>query len=99
MKFEKGHEKLGGRKKGSANKSSTDIKIKIAALIDEQFDSISSDLESLEPKERVTAYFKFLEYVLPKQREQKIDWSELTDEQVDELLNKALAKLDQNETS
>ncbi|WP_332368944.1 hypothetical protein [Spirosoma telluris] len=48
----------------------------------------------MEPKDRVTAYLKFLEYVLPKQREQKIDLSTLTDEQIDDLLNKALAKLD-----
>lgn len=94
MQFEKGREKTGGRKQGRTNKASTDIKTKIAALIDSQFDAITTDLEQLEPKERVTAYLKFLEYVLPKQREQKIDLSTLTDEQIDDLLNKALNKLD-----
>ena len=94
MKFEKGREKTGGRKPGSTNKTSTDIKSKIAALIDSQFDAIQADFEILEPKDRVTAYFKFMEYVLPKQREQKIDLSTLTDEQIDDLLNKAMAKLD-----
>ncbi len=94
MVFEKGREKTGGRKPGSTNKASTDIKSKIAALIDSQFDAITTDLEQLEPKERVTAYLKFLEYVLPKQREQKIDLSTLNDEQIDDLLNKALSKLD-----
>jgi hypothetical protein len=63
-------------------------------LIDQQFDVISSDFESLDPKDRVLAYLKFLEYVLPKQREQKIDLSTLTDEQIDDLLNKAMTKLD-----
>ena len=94
MKFEKGHAKTGGRTSGTPNKATTNIKTKIAALIDEQFDAITDDLSELEPKERVTAYLKFLEYVLPKQREQKIDLSTLTDEQVDDLLNKALSKLD-----
>ena len=94
MQFEKGREKTGGRKAGSTNKDTTDIKSKIAALIDNQFDTIQADLETLEPKDRVAAYLKFMEYVLPKQREQKIDLSTLTDEQVDDLLNKALAKLD-----
>ena len=88
-----GH-KTGGRTAGTPNKVTGDIKARIAALIDEQFDTISSDLEQLEPKERVTAYLKFLEYVLPKQREQKLDLSTLTDEQIDDLLNKALNKLD-----
>ena len=94
MIFEKGREKTGGRKPGSTNKASTDIKSKIATLIDSQFDAINADLEQLEPKDRVMAYLKFLEYVLPKQREQKIDLSTLTDEQIDDLLNRAMGKLD-----
>ncbi|SOD99789.1 hypothetical protein [Spirosoma fluviale] len=94
MAFEKGREKTGGRKTGSSNRATLDIKSKIAALIDNQFDSIEADLEALEPKDRVAAYLKFMEYVVPKQREQKIDLSTLTDEQVDDLLNKAMAKLD-----
>ncbi len=94
MQFEKGREKTGGRKPGSTNRTSTDLKSRLAALVDSQFDTIQADLETLEPKDRVTAYLKFMEYVLPKQREQKIDVSTLTDQQVDELLNKALAKLD-----
>ncbi|MCC5612557.1 hypothetical protein LC612_39160 [Nostoc sp. CHAB 5834] len=94
MVFEKGREKTGGRKPGSTNKVTTDLKSRISALIDQQFDAITADLNELEPKDRVAAYMKFMEYVLPKQREQKIDLSTLTDEQVDELLNKALTKLD-----
>jgi hypothetical protein len=93
MQFEKGREKTGGRKPGTPNKSSTDIKSRIASLIDSQFELILSDLEMLEPKDRVGAYLKFMEYVLPKQREQKIDLSTLTEEEVDALLDKALAKL------
>ncbi|GAB3931856.1 hypothetical protein [Larkinella terrae] len=93
MPFEKGREKTGGRQPGSSNRTSTDLKSKIATLIDNQFDTIQADLESLEPKDRVMAYLKFIEYVLPKQREQKIDLSTLTDEQIDDLLDKAMAKL------
>ncbi|MCX6214652.1 hypothetical protein [Spirosoma sp.] len=99
MKFEKGHKKVGGRKTGTQNKATTDIKSKIAALIDMRFDAINSDLDDLEPKDRVTAYLKLLEFVIPKQREQKVDLSTLTDQQIDELLNKALAKIDNNETT
>lgn len=94
MKFEKGHTKVGGRQPGSTNKANTELRNKIAALIEEQFEAIQADLEKLEPKERVGAYLKFLEYVLPKQREQKIDLSTLTDEQIDDLLNRAMNRLD-----
>ena len=93
MKFEKGREKTGGRIQGSTNKASTDIKSKIASLIDNQFDAITNDLELLEPKERVTAYLKFLEYVLPKQREQKIDVSARLDSLNDEQLNSLIDQI------
>lgn len=94
MAFEKGREKTGGRKSGSTNRTSTDLKSRLAAFVDNQFDTIQTDLETLEPKDRIMAYLKFMEYVLPKQREQKIDLSTLSDQQLDDLLNKALAKLD-----
>ncbi|GAB2554330.1 hypothetical protein [Spirosoma areae] len=96
MKFEKGKPKTGGRKRGHPNKVTTDIKSRIAALIDEQFETIHADLEALEARERVTAYLKFLEYVLPKQREQKIDLATrldgLSDAQLNELINQILSK-------
>ena len=88
-----GH-KTGGRTAGTPNKVTTDLKTRIAALLDTQFDTVAEDLDALEPKDRVTAYLKLLEYVVPKQREQKIDLSTLSDEQIDDLLNKALNKLD-----
>lgn len=90
MPFEPGHLKKGGRKSGSQNKTTADIKTRIAALIDEQFDAIQYDLGDLEPKDRVTAYLKFLEYILPKQRESKIDLNSRLDGLTDEQLNKLI---------
>ena len=94
MKFEKGHKKAGGRQPGTPNKTTTDIKSRITALINEEFETIQSDLEELDPKERVSAYLKFLEYVLPKQRESKIDLGTrldgLSDDQLNELIDQIL---------
>jgi len=87
-------QKTGGRTPGTPNKATTLLKERISTLVDTQFDTILKDLEALEPKDRVAAFLKFIEYILPKQREQKIDLSALTDEQIDDLLNKALSKLD-----
>ncbi len=70
------------------------MKSRITALIDAQFDTIADDLEVLEPKDRITAYMKLMEYVIPKQREQKLDLSMLTEEQIDELIDKVINKLD-----
>jgi hypothetical protein len=63
--------KTGGRMAGTPNRLTSDLKSRIAALVDQQFDTIVSDLNQLEPKERLTIYLKFVEYVLPKQREVK----------------------------
>lgn len=85
--------KTGGRQKGTPNRLTTDLKSRIAEVVENGFMSIESDLEALEPKDRVSAYVKLLEYVMPKQRETKIDISNLSDEEVEELLNKALSKI------
>lgn len=90
MKFEPGKEKTGGRKAGTPNKNTADIKTRIAALIDEQFEAIQYDLGDLEPRDRIAAYLKFLEYILPKQRENKIDLNSRLDGLTDEQLNKLI---------
>lgn len=94
MTFVKGKQKTGGRKRGTPNKTSADLKTRILDLVGQQFEVILKDLELLEPKERVAAYMKFLEYVLPKQRETKLDLSSLTDDQIEELLERAMNKID-----
>lgn len=82
-----------GRPKGVGNKLNNDLKSRIAQIVENGFEAIETDLEALEAKDRITAYLKLLEYILPKQRETKIDISNLTDEEVDELLDKALNKI------
>lgn len=85
--------KTGGRQKGTPNRLTTDLKSRIAEVVENGFEAIESDLEALEAKDRINAYLKLLEYVMPKQRETKIDISNLSDEEVEELLNKALSKI------
>lgn len=82
-----------GRPKGVPNKITTDLKGRIAQIVENGFVTIESDLEALEAKDRINAYLKLLEYLLPKQRETKVDISSLSDEEVEVLLDKALNKL------
>ena len=86
--------KTGGRKAGTPNKVTSDLRGRIEQLVNDQFDVIKADLETLDPKDRIAAYQRFIEYVLPKQREQKIDLSSLSDEQIDDLLDRVLDKMD-----
>ena len=82
-----------GRPKGVPNKMTADLKSRIAQIVENGFEAIESDLEALEAKDRVNAYLKLLEYLLPKQRESKIDIGSLSDDEVETLLNKALERL------
>ncbi|NID11550.1 hypothetical protein [Fibrivirga algicola] len=91
--------KTGGRTVGTPNKITGNLKSRIATLMDERFDNIAYDLQILEPKDRIAAYLKLMEYVVPKQREQKIDMSTLSDEQIDDLLEKALTKVGERSES
>lgn len=93
MPFDKDTAKKAGRKstrKGVQNKATRDLRELLRGLLDEQYEQIVKDLKKLEPKERVNAYIRLIEYAIPKMQkvEQTVDVSTLTDEQVDELFKK-----------
>ena len=67
-KFEKGN-KLGGRKKGSLNRSTEMAKLTLARLANTGLNNIAEDLEKIRQKDPVEAaklYIKVLEFVVPK---------------------------------
>ena len=57
-----------GRPKGVANKTTAEIKNRLALIVNDDFmDSIEADIALIEsPKDRVMARLKILEYVIPK---------------------------------
>jgi hypothetical protein len=88
MPFEKGQNKTGGRSKGMPNRIKKDLKEKVQVLVFDNITNVQSDLDSLEPKERLTILIRLLEYVIPKERETKIDFSGLSETEIDELINR-----------
>ncbi len=82
-----------GRPKGIPNKVNKDLKSRIAQIVENGFETIETDLKALEAKDRLNAYLKLLEYILPKQRESKIDIGSLSDAEVEALLTKAIETL------
>ena len=67
-KFEKGN-KLGGRKKGSVNRTTDMAKLTLARLADKGLNNINEDLEKIRksnPIEAAKLYIKLLEFVVPK---------------------------------
>ena len=70
---EQKRQKTGGRTKGTPNKDTRELRERISDLIDMHFDKLSDDLLSLQPKERIEAMTKLLEYSLPKLQRVEVD--------------------------
>jgi hypothetical protein len=95
MPFEKG--KSGnprGRKKGTQNAVNRDLRERVRDLLESQFEQVAIDLAGLEPRDRVNAWLKLSEFVLPKlqRSETVIDFSKLSDAEIDTLFERAMAK-------
>jgi hypothetical protein len=63
----KGTLKTGGRAKGTANKTTTDVRKWLQSLIDDNRGQFEKDLKSLDAKGRVTVIERLMQYVMPKQ--------------------------------
>ena len=81
-------EKTGGRQKGTLNKATVNLKATIQGIVERQFETLEYDLERMDAKDKINAVLKLIEYVLPKQRETKIDFNSLSDDEIDSLINK-----------
>ncbi len=89
--FKKGQ---GGRKPGSANKITTDLRKWINNFIDDNLLQLQKDWKSLEPKDRIILFEKFLKYSLPTLQATSLDlgFEKMTDEQLDEIVNRLIKK-------
>ena len=66
MKFEKGHSKTGGRKKGTANKQTKELREQLQQVVQNTLDELPGMLAELEPMERAKLLTSLLPYVLPR---------------------------------
>ena len=62
----KGSPKLGGRKKGTPNKVTADIKHRIKQFIENEFDDVVVGFGKLEARDKVALFERFLSYAVPK---------------------------------
>ncbi len=93
--------KYGGRTKGTPNKDTKQLRLRIESLLKDNWNDVLNDLDSLKPKDRIDAYLRLLEYSLPKlNRTEILPYEEpLTQEEIERELgrlgNKLLLELDQ----
>ena len=102
MPFKKGKSgNPNGRKPGTPNRVTGDFRQRIQQLLDEQFDNLQTDFKALDPKERVNAFIRLLEYTTPKlqRTETTFDLSKLMEEQIDSLFARALDNANEYEKS
>lgn len=80
-----GKGRMGGRQKGTPNKTTAKVKNWLARMIEKNRKQMEEDLQELDPKERLQILEKFMAYVVPKQQavSATIDYNKLTDEQLD----------------
>jgi len=80
---------VSGRPKGTPNKITTDLRQWINELLNDNRQTFEADLKKLEPHQRVAVFEKILSYALPKLQsvEAKIDLNNLTDEQLNTIIN------------
>ena len=57
-----------GRKAGSLNRATKDIRGAFSLLIENNIDTLQKDLDSLEPKERVKLLLDMAQFVVPKMK-------------------------------
>ena len=67
MPFTKGDKNINrsGRKSGSTNKTTTEIRKKYLELIENNFEQLETDLKSLRASERVKAIIELSKFILP----------------------------------
>jgi uncharacterized protein (UPF0305 family) len=82
-------EKTGGRRLGTPNKVTSNLRVWLEKLINKNRLQIERDIKSLDPKERLMVFEKFMQYTIPKMQsvQTTIDFNHLTDEQLDNVIN------------
>lgn len=55
-----------GKPKGTKTKSVSELRSRIQLIIDNNLDAIENDIANLDPKDRIQALERLMQYVLPK---------------------------------
>ena len=71
--FTKGHDKIGGRKKGTQNKTSTEIRKNATIMLQSQLDVLKEKLPKLNDSDYIKAIALLFKHVLPAQKQIETD--------------------------
>jgi len=83
MPFKPGHNLSKGRPKGASNKSTETIKRSLSMLLENNIDTVQSDLDEMQPRDRVNALLQFMKFVVPTQKAIELD-TKVSEEELNE---------------
>lgn len=95
--------KTGGRKKGTPNKVTRDLRESIADLVAKNIEKLEADFDKLDSEKRLIVMERYLKYCLPPlqsmsiQADIKQQLEKLTDEDLGELAEKIISQTIINE--
>ena len=59
------NQKYGGRTKGTPNKTTAELRERFTLLLESNMDRIQSDLDTLEPKDRIRTLLEISKFIIP----------------------------------
>ena len=59
------NQKFGGRTKGTPNKTTAELRERFTLLLETNIDRIQSDLDTLEPKDRIRTLLEISKFIIP----------------------------------
>ena len=59
------NQKFGGRTKGTPNKTTAELRERFTLLLETNMDRIQSDLDTLEPKDRIRTLLEISKFIIP----------------------------------
>ena len=95
MPFELGN-RLGGRTKGSQNKSTEIVKKNVAALLENNIQLVQEDLDQMKPRDRVNALLQFMKFLIPTQKAVEVENRITEDERNEEYINRLMEIPEEN---
>jgi hypothetical protein len=98
MPFKKGQSgNLNGRTKGSTNRVTKQLRESITSFLENNFERLESDFNSLPPRDRIKFYCDLLQYGLPKLQTVQLenDFEKLSDSELDRIISDLKGNLDE----
>ncbi|MDC0000805.1 hypothetical protein OAD81_00970 [Flavobacteriaceae bacterium] len=96
MPFKEGNNMGRGRPKGASNKSTETIKRSISMLLENNIDTVQSDLDEMQPRDRVNALLQFMKFVIPTQKAIEIDNRESQEEKNEAYIQRLMEVPEEN---